>query len=758
MSAIPIDPSDPRNLRAEVRRHLAAGRRTVPIPAGKKGPKGRDWHKIQIAAEEHDPSGNIGLVLGPGSGNLINIDCDCKEAVALAPLLLPPTPMISGRKGRGAGHRWYRGDASVDTRQIKDPDNLMIVELRCGTGSKGFQTVIPPSVHPSGETYEWYGDGRGEDPAPADTRELLRQVTRLAAAVLLVRAFPVGGRHEFALELAGALAEAEWVRGEAESFIRAVCAVGGSGDDAPKAAANVVASTWEKRDSGERVAGFQALGKRLDGASLRAVSKWLGLHAQAEEHSADAYSKEELERLARAEGLSGATALMRRWVVQKGGSYYLLTLDGYRGPYVAAELDLVLRQHVGRAPLRRHTYTAAGSAKKMTSGEFVETYGSSSDRVIADLTIERSRYEQADGTFREASCPPRRDLEPVYDAQVDRWLRLLGGLRADKLLDWVATYWDLSRQTAVLYVWGESGAGKGMLGLGLARLWSKSGATPLDSVVGTTFNSALTMCPFVLADEALRMPDSATLRCFIGSSNRTLSRKFLPDAELVGSPRLMIAMNRSDALRFDDEDYSESDVRAIAGRIVRIHAQKAAEQYLIDLGGREATESWVAGDRIVKHALWLGMNRPVKPGSRFLVEGDEIGEAAKLALQGRKRGLVAEAICRALDERARTGPHARLAGIFIGGGKLIINGPWLHEAWDDLVGRQYRAPTVREIGLALTGMSEGPFVRVRTQKHGQLRCHLLRAQLILDHAEELGIGDSVRMLEAVATGVSPTIE
>src|ERR1700730_9884960 len=69
----------------------------------------------------------------------------------------------------------------------------MLVELR----STGQQTVIPPSIRPSGEEVYWQQRG---DAAIVQGPQLLRSVAHLAAASILVRHWANrGSRHETAL-------------------------------------------------------------------------------------------------------------------------------------------------------------------------------------------------------------------------------------------------------------------------------------------------------------------------------------------------------------------------------------------------------------------------------------------------------------------------------------------------------------------------------------------------------------------------------
>jgi len=155
----------------------------VPIPTGTKAPRLPGWQKLRLtdgeAAAHFGGGGNIGLLLGEPSGWLVDVDLDCTEARELAGEFLPRTPVVTGRPGAPASHRWYiaRG---AKTRRYQDPvTDAAIVELR----STGAQTLVGPSVHPSGEAY----DPLDGEPAVVGAEQLATCVEALAEAVVLRR-------------------------------------------------------------------------------------------------------------------------------------------------------------------------------------------------------------------------------------------------------------------------------------------------------------------------------------------------------------------------------------------------------------------------------------------------------------------------------------------------------------------------------------------------------------------------------------------
>ena len=152
----------------------------VPIPAGQKGPRLKGWQNLSIDEDDlphyFNCVGNIGLLLGQPSGWLIDIDLDCAEARELADAHLPPTPAVTGRPSAPRSHWWYIAENAVSARHRDPVEKAAIVELR----STGQQTVVGPSMHPSGEPY----DRLAVEPAKVDAADLAARVAALAEAVV----------------------------------------------------------------------------------------------------------------------------------------------------------------------------------------------------------------------------------------------------------------------------------------------------------------------------------------------------------------------------------------------------------------------------------------------------------------------------------------------------------------------------------------------------------------------------------------------
>ncbi len=174
----------------------------VPVPHRSKGSVLEGWQQLEITlatASQYFNSApqNIGLLLGDKFGST-DVDCDCPEAIAVGRELLPETGLIFGRQSKPFSHFFYRSDPPVHTKQYKDPmDGKTLIELR-GTksdGSIGLQTVVPPSVHESGEAVR-FEPGFDGTPANVDEEVLVSAVSRVAAAAVLARHWPAeGSRH-----------------------------------------------------------------------------------------------------------------------------------------------------------------------------------------------------------------------------------------------------------------------------------------------------------------------------------------------------------------------------------------------------------------------------------------------------------------------------------------------------------------------------------------------------------------------------------
>lgn len=166
-------------IRDQVAIYRQRGWYCVPLRPQSKSPSRRDWTNLRLAPDVFPDNCNVGIILGDPSGWLVDVDLDCPEAIELADQYLPPTPAITGRPSSPKSHRWYVATGATTQKHTDPNDGSMIVELR----STGAQTVVGPSIHPDGESY----DVLGAEPAAVPAPMLAACVKALAESVIARR-------------------------------------------------------------------------------------------------------------------------------------------------------------------------------------------------------------------------------------------------------------------------------------------------------------------------------------------------------------------------------------------------------------------------------------------------------------------------------------------------------------------------------------------------------------------------------------------
>lgn len=459
------------------------------------------------------------------------------------------------------------------------------------------------------------------------------------------------------------------------------------------------------------------------------------------------YTEEDLGRFAESQG-TVPEKFLKRWIIQHASAYYSFIDGRYHDPVGREALlvhlrdDLALAEDVG---VTLWTFAKDGGPRRKTPQEILDAYGTGARKLRGSLLLDESKFDLDAETFWEAMCP-RRNIEPVFDVEIDAWLNLLGGAMASKLLDWIATVTDLDRQTSALYLSGRPNAGKTMLAAGLSRIWTPSGPTELVDVVDSSFNAGIARCPLIFGDEDMDC-STTDLRRLIGSSSHTLRRKYLPNIELEGALRVILADNSGKMLR-DEEIGGGDDLDAVASKFLHVIVDDHPVEFLKGIGGRLGTMGWVDGDKIAAHALYLAKTRNVIAGSRFLVEGQHTSMTRMLAVQGRISGLVCEWIAGYLDKPI---PNPAQEGTaIVGGGHVLINVDAIEKHWVSFIHSEKPFSRTR-IGKALFNLSRG------TKRVGTKRYHDVRPDLIYEWSESNLVGDLTAMKARVEAPLSPEL-
>jgi hypothetical protein len=279
------------------RSYLQRGWRVVPIPFRSKKPVLKGWQALRLdeadlAQHFNGQPQNLGLLLGEPSAGLVDVDLDCREAVAAAPEFLPSTGLVSGRTGKRRSHYWYIAepipkktqkfrdpilsrvtDEAADEEDDEDATKSMLVELR----STGAQTVIAPSEYPGGGEYLWDEDG---DPADVGASALSTAVGRLAACALLSRYWPpLGTRHDAALAAGGFLLRGGLDVDTAARIVETAAKVAGA--EGWQQRGRDVRDTADRMHAGVVVTGGPTLAELLPEGKrvIKALRAWLGFTA-----------------------------------------------------------------------------------------------------------------------------------------------------------------------------------------------------------------------------------------------------------------------------------------------------------------------------------------------------------------------------------------------------------------------------------------------------------------------------------------------
>jgi hypothetical protein len=330
-----------------------------------------------------------------------------------------------------------------------------------------------------------------------------------------------------------------------------------------------------------------------------------------------------------------------RWIVQCGEAVWLLFDGAYRGPFQRSAIPTAVSQLLAPAEsagVQVYEVDEKGSARIKPLEKLVSQYGRLVEVVESDMSAPRTYLEPRRSAIVEAPCPVRTDVTPRFDADVDAWLKLLAGPKYERLCDWIATVTWLRECAPAVFLKGASGTGKNLLALGLSRLWTPSGFTPMQHALGQ-FNASITRCPLVYADERIPEtfkgePRTEELRELITTSTFQINQKNRPLVTCYGSARILIGANNFGIISRKAE-FTPEDAQALADRFILIDVgteqDAPAREWLKSRGGPEFTRDWVIGDRIASHALWL--RDEVESGRRKLVRGSRLvvpGDAAEL--------------------------------------------------------------------------------------------------------------------------------
>ncbi len=282
------------NTRAAAERYLRSGLAVIPVPAGEKNPNRTGWQNERHTVETIDRcwtnGQGVGVLWGEPSGGLVDVDLDWSEARDAAQHILPATRTF-GRPSAPESHRVYRAVNTIPkTRRYKiggDGTDRSVVEVL----STGTQSLVPPSLHDSGERREWHQD---RSAANLDGAALTEGVEDVATAALIARNWPgKGARKDYVMAAAGYVGR-RLPRERAERVMDA--AISASGDEENPSRHRDVRDTLDKLEADRPTTGGTALDALAPGVAdlLRGWHGW-GVSRQGPE--ANGHGRYPVQRL-----------------------------------------------------------------------------------------------------------------------------------------------------------------------------------------------------------------------------------------------------------------------------------------------------------------------------------------------------------------------------------------------------------------------------------------------------------------------------
>lgn len=438
--------------------------------------------------------------------------------------------------------------------------------------------------------------------------------------------------------------------------------------------------------------------------------------ADADSEPAEKFSAVQIGTWAAAQNTS-PEMFIKRWIIQHGGGYWIFARGKYATVLGREDAEISIFRDLSRAPIELYDMDKSGNSRPKSLRSVVLEYGTVARKVRSSLVLQESFYDAAEQTFHEAVRPLRK-LRPAYDAEVQTYFELFGGKQKDTFLDWCALLPNLDQQLCALYMMGEKNTGKSIFAQGAARLWNEDGPSTLVDAL-KPFNDTLTRNPFCFADEKLPQSDTIIddLREFIGNKNRALNRKFLNTTGLEGCVRLFIAANNDTLLKDANPNVTQSDVEALAQRILFIDHGSGPTEFLENLRitrGPQYVDTFRSKDRISRHILWLAENRKVENKSRFGVDGLQGDFHEQMITDPESNSNVLEFIVRYIcDPLNAKHPDSHL---IVGDGRLLVSTEFCasKDRWERYIVSR-RTPTAKMASDALKALSENDPVLVGDQ-------------------------------------------
>ncbi len=546
----------------------------VKTPRGQKEPGHFRWDPMansranseKVIYEIERSDDNLGIHL---HGRVVDVDVDTDNPILSQALdyFLPPTSHIWGRKSRPRTHRLYEltgaNDQPFDPSEFPFLETLkknseIQLEIRGGHLKSGQYSLLPGSLHPSGESYQWEDVSKANStPASVDLFRVLNGVRFASVASIIAPFWTEGQRNQMCMALSGflhraaahakdmgAMSQIYFEKADAKKLLEGVLKL--ADDDASDYAMRIrtFEQTWEKAEKGVPVQGATALMKMTGRDDL--ISLLYSLLVDSPDLRA---FDEFMERYAMRNNTSNVIDRRR---VGVRGAVSLMTVNDFRNSYMHKNITTgsgERRSMTAMLLASERAIRVEGLAFVPGGEEMVEKEGGKYINQWSGYAIPPYEGEVVDA-----------DVEPVV-----RYIREVVCNGNEKAFQWVyAWIADMfknpqSKPGTALVLVGKPGSGKSFLGSEVVRRIIGHNHTMqtnnIESLTGQ-FNSDSQNMLFIQCDEALnsrRHADANKLKSMITDKTRRIEPKNINAYEIEDVARYLMTSNEiNDAVAIVD--------------------------------------------------------------------------------------------------------------------------------------------------------------------------------------------------------------
>lgn len=280
-----------REISLQVLKSLDNTSYAVRTPRGQKDPGHYGWDPKTNSPEKsreniyrlEQGDDNLGIHL---FGRVVDVDIDTDNPFLMDALdyFMPPTPHTWGRGDRKRTHRLYEIAQSMEgdfdpslfpfLRTIQKHDEIK-VEIRGGNQKAGEYSLMPGSLHPSGEEYEWDNPKSARStPVAVDMYRVVNGVRFACVAAMIAPYWTEGSRNDLCMAFSGFLHRAAthvddmgsnsklfFERKDALELLKCVMEIAGDDESDQQMRIKTFEKTWDKADEGHPVSGATTLVK-----------------------------------------------------------------------------------------------------------------------------------------------------------------------------------------------------------------------------------------------------------------------------------------------------------------------------------------------------------------------------------------------------------------------------------------------------------------------------------------------------------------